>query len=431
MLKKWMQIIDKYHGYLIIPFIVLFLTVWWQNQINGCIVCSSSDESIFFNSIRFIVDDPTKVYSTGLYYLPFFCLIFYIFTLGGLSLFSQLFFYTGFFLFCISLVLVDFILIERKIPVFSRLFYLILMVLGDHLKIILYYNQSKFYVVFFIVLICYWVDKKPAWVIHLMFQFVIAIMTHLIFWYLFFIALSIRDKYQRYLHRIENNVSTMTTNFQDTADSNSYVIPHGNTVTRRRKLELIRDSFNLRQILSPIFLAIFFFVLTNCLFIIYPRLITDYYSRVFGGYLRLDYDYAIRVEHSIVPFLLYRTYGITDQSMWLFIITATAVNCGLVYKNIHLITSLGINCLLLIAFDPLLMEMYYIFLFLGVFLWIAHDLNNFHGFLRSYDYFLHICFIFIVIYHWSLGPYRYLLYLLFLVQSVSIGWLLHNTKKRS
>jgi hypothetical protein len=388
--------------YLLIPILSFILNILISYLIFKVESNEEIDSWTFFNSARYLINQPEIAYIDNLetnnmlkfVYLPFFGYIFYPMTLWGFETFKWIVLISGCILLIVSIVFWDNILRRRNVPTNYRLIFLILMTIGLHFFWNVYYGQLKYHITFLITLIIELDDRNSSsWKIHILFQILISIMTHWIFWYFYFVLKHYKAEKGENPNKGEKlNQKVM---------SNSY-----------------KEKMKFKNLLKECIIGISFFVLFNSLFIIHPTLIEGYLSQVFGEHLGQNYEYINKVKFSIVPYFLYELFAWTQILLYLLLIILSVCIFIMFKKNLNLLDSASIYSIILIIFDPLNETHYYIYFYAISMITIAQkmsqqNLNERKKIISNYIILLLLGFI-IVSHLFLLPPYRQFVYILYI-----------------
>jgi hypothetical protein len=356
---KWLLFLDNYPIYLLIP-ILIFISYIMRSVPYRSVF----DVRAYYYGILEVWTLPAAAYadhwsSRGtmpFVYLPFFTVVFYPMTVWGFDVFVRLFLYTGIILQIFTFFLWDLIMREKKITALNRVLFLICLSVGEQFYFNLLMVQTKFYIIFTITLIIY-ADLKGwnKFFIHLCFQFLIALMMHLIFWYLFYILYNaLGTDWHLNSSKPEKKLNPKT------------ILP-------------IESNLIIKNLLIECLIASLFFVVTNCQFLIHPELITGYFSQIFGNHLTDTFNYEAKLKFSILPYFIYLGTGWTGELMILTIIGFSVLLIVLVKKQSNLLDAIAWLSLYMILMDPLNEDHYYVFILPPIILSIAFNFTSIVG----------------------------------------------------
>jgi hypothetical protein len=403
-ITKLSDFMEKYHLYLVVPFVIFIVQIIVSNAAYGDYIDDGADLRAFFLGADYTWNHPELAYNQGHYlgleeqtwpymYLPFFALLFYPLTQWGIPTFAAIFYGIGVTLFFITILMWDYLFMQKRLNWQNRALFLSLMCMGSHYAWNFLFNQSKLYVIFTITLIVLLDQKeKSEIIIHILFMFLISIMTHLVFWYFFYL---------------------MKKSFLDIKNS-----------TRKKSDRDLWSQITKEQwktIIIRFFGAGILFLLCNILFLIHPVLIENYLSRIFGEYVIDSFNYSERDQNSIFGYLIFNftSFIVFWSIISTLLFTLTVIICF--KKRLNLIDALGWICLGFIIYLPLNEEHYYVFILPSLFLWTAHNIGTIKHIPKNFDVLIAIgTIILLQQYLLTALPYRIILFVIFV--SIFVYW---------
>jgi hypothetical protein len=353
------KIIDRYRVYFIIPVIIAILQIIaFKSQNDSCIICKYQDIRTFYLGIVNTWENPTLAYDVDYlttngalpyYYLPFFALIFFVFTLGGYDLFVYIFNIGDLLAFWIALFILDELLRKKKIDGISRILYLIISLLGHPLTSPVILNQSKGYLFLAIMLILFCNEQGYSkLIINILFIFVISIMPVFGFWYIYHLLVESKVLYKK----------TRLTK---------------KTLTETDKIFRMRNIIKLTlTTFKPFILAMLIFVVFN----FYNPIFIQIYWEKINSIIRVDSDYLIRSNNAILPYILIFFFDKLEINILIFILVIIFAGIWAFSHYYNTQEFLGLFLLLTIIFNPFNEEIHFVYIFPLLFYWTAHSFDN-------------------------------------------------------